>query len=140
MQPGPQSKSSRTGKGGFSDQDLVSLRPPASSFFPAPRPLKHRAGAGRGAQVSGLGSMPKRRVIAIFRTAPGAPGEILSQANGRSPVFSAGMNDLRLVHQLADNVQPPPAGALREHTRDRRLVYDGRSIIVDEDPKLRAIA
>jgi len=84
--------------------------------------------------------MPKRRVIAIFRTAPGAPGEILSQANGRSPVFSAGMNDLRLVHQLADNVQPPPAGALREHTRDRRLVYDGRSIIVDEDPKLRAIA
>ena len=87
-----------------------------------------------------LGSVPKRRVIAIFRTAPGAPGEILSQANGRSPVFSAGMNDLRLVHQLADNVQPPPAGALREHTRDRRLVYDGRSIIVDEDPKLRAIA
>ena len=30
------------GEGGFSDQDLVSLRPPASSFFPAPRPLKHR--------------------------------------------------------------------------------------------------
>jgi hypothetical protein len=63
MQPGPQSKSSRTGKGGFSDQDLVSLRPHAKNFFPPPRLLKHGAIPGREVQFSTQGSVLETRAL-----------------------------------------------------------------------------